>query len=113
MTLLKVAAHVHSSWSYDADWSLAEIARAFRKRRYDVVLMSEHDRTFDQQRWESYQDACDQASNSSITLVPGIEYEDGDGVVHIPVWGHDIPFSERRFPRSTCFARLETWVVSP
>lgn len=92
MTRLKVAAHVHSSWSYDGEWSLADIARAFRKRRYDVVLMSEHDRSFDQHRWKDYQAACQDAGTDGITLIPGIEYEDGDGVVHTPVWGHDIPF---------------------
>lgn len=92
MTRVRVAAHVHSSWSYDAEWSLPEIAKAFRKRRYDVVLMSEHDRSFDQQRWIRYQHACQAASTDSITLIPGIEYEDGDNVVHTPVWGENLPF---------------------
>jgi hypothetical protein len=92
MTWLKVAAHVHSSWSYDAEWSLAEIARAFSKRRYDAVLMSEHDRSFDHLRWERYQVACQKASTGGITLIPGIEYEDGDNVVHTPVWGENVPF---------------------
>jgi predicted metal-dependent phosphoesterase TrpH len=92
MTRLKVAAHVHSAWSYDAEWPLAKIAKEFRKRRYDAVLMSEHDRSFDQRRWTQYQDACQDASTGGITLIPGIEYEDGDGVVHTPVWGADVPF---------------------
>lgn len=92
MTRLKVAAHVHSAWSYDAEWSLPDIARAFRRRGYDAVLMSEHDRSFDQRRWEEYQDACHDASIDGITLIPGIEYEDSDGVVHIPVWGSGVPF---------------------
>jgi predicted metal-dependent phosphoesterase TrpH len=92
MTRLKVAAHVHSSWSYDAEWSLAEIAREFRKRRYDAVLMSEHDRSFDQNRWEKYQVACLDASTTDLILIPGIEYEDADSVVHTPVWGKNVPF---------------------
>jgi predicted metal-dependent phosphoesterase TrpH len=92
MTRLRVAAHVHSSWSYDAEWSLQEIAREFRKRRYDVVLMSEHDRSFSGRRWSDYQQACQEASTEAIILVPGIEYEDGDNVVHTPVWGEDVPF---------------------
>ncbi len=89
---VRVAAHVHSSWSYDADWSLPDIARAFRRRRYDVVLMSEHDRGFDQQRWADYQQACKAASTGDILLVPGVEYEDADNVVHTPVWGENVPF---------------------
>jgi predicted metal-dependent phosphoesterase TrpH len=92
MRRLRVAAHVHSSWSYDAEWSLQDIAVAFRRRRYDVVLMSEHDRSFDQQRWVTYQEACRAASGDRITLIPGIEYEDLDNVVHTPVWGENIPF---------------------
>jgi predicted metal-dependent phosphoesterase TrpH len=92
MTSVRAAAHVHSSWSDDAEWSLPDIARAFRRRRYDVVLMSEHDRGFDQQRWARYQRACMAASTDGILLVPGIEYEDADNVVHTPVWGFDVPF---------------------
>ena len=92
MSTYKVAAHVHSSWSYDAEWSLTDIAREFRRRRYDVVLMSEHDRSFDQQRWTDYQKACEAASTDEILLIPGIEYEDSDNVVHTPVWGDTVPF---------------------
>jgi predicted metal-dependent phosphoesterase TrpH len=92
MISVRVAAHVHSSWSYDAEWSLQDIATAFRKRRYDVVLMSEHDRSFDQQRWMEYQKACIEASTDNLLLIPGIEYEDTDNVVHTPVWGTNVPF---------------------
>jgi predicted metal-dependent phosphoesterase TrpH len=92
MRTVRVAAHVHSKWSYDASWSLEEIARAFCRRRYDAVLLSEHDRGFTPQRWQDYQRACLEASTDRIALVPGIEYEDGENVVHIPVWGVDIPF---------------------
>lgn len=92
MTSVRVAAHIHSSWSYDAEWSLHDIAHAFRRRRYDVVLMSEHDREFDQQRWVEYQKACVEASTNDILLIPGIEYEDTDNVVHTPVWGENVPF---------------------
>jgi hypothetical protein len=92
MKRLRVAAHVHSCWSYDANWSLVDIAKAFRRRRYDIVLMSEHDRGFDEQRWTQYQQACIDASRDDILLVPGIEYEDADNVVHIPVWGDGISF---------------------
>ena len=92
MTALRVAAHVHSAWSYDAEWALEEIARAFGRRGYHAVLMAEHDRGFDQARWQKYQDACRAASTSRITLIPGIEYEDGDSVVHTPVWGEHVPF---------------------
>ena len=58
MRTMRVAAHVHSEWSYDAEWQLDELVRAFRERRYDAVLMAEHDRGFDDVRWEAYRAAC-------------------------------------------------------
>ena len=91
MAPLRVAAHVHSEWSYDGRFSLADLARAFRRRRYDAVLMAEHDRGFDAARWADYRDACAAASGDGIVLVPGIEYSDDANAVHVPVWG-DIPF---------------------
>jgi hypothetical protein len=92
VTSLRIAAHVHSSWSYDAEWSLDDLASAFSRRRYNAVLMSEHDRSFDEQRWLEYRKACEAASTQDITLIPGLEYEDPEGIVHIPVWGDDTPF---------------------
>lgn len=92
MTALRIAAHVHSDWSYDGEWPLPSIARAFRRQRYDAVLMTEHDRGFDQGRWEEYQRQCAAISDDGLLLIPGIEYEDGENVVHIAVWGESIPF---------------------
>jgi predicted metal-dependent phosphoesterase TrpH len=98
VTLVRVAAHVHSEWSYDGERSLQDIVRTFRRLRYDVVLMAEHDRTFKQQRWDEYRHACAESSTRDILLVPGIEYEDPDNVVHIPVWGANVTFLGSRRP---------------
>ncbi len=54
--------------------------------------MCEHDRTFSAAKWKEYQHACAEASSDRILLVPGVEYQDSDNVVHVPVWGEDIPF---------------------
>ena len=91
MKLLKAAAHVHSEWSYDGAWSLEAIARSFRRRHYDVVLMCEHSRGWTERRYCDYVEACAVASADGPLLVPGIEYEDEDNVVHVAVWGH-MPF---------------------
>jgi hypothetical protein len=88
---VRAAVHVHSDWSYDGTWPLREIARAFHRRRYHVVLMSEHDRGFDDERWASYRDACAEASDERLLLVPGIEYSDAENRVHVQVWG-EMPF---------------------
>ena len=92
MTPLRIAAHVHSDWSYDGVWPLRELSDAFRRRGYDAVLMAEHDRGFDQERWSAYRRACAEHSTDDLLLVPGMEYEDADNTVHIPVWGDSIPF---------------------
>jgi hypothetical protein len=60
--------------------------------------MSEHDREFDQERWSKYRKACMAASTDDILLIPGIEYEDVDNVVHTPVWGENVPFLGTRRP---------------
>jgi predicted metal-dependent phosphoesterase TrpH len=92
MTTVRAAAHVHSEWSYDASWALEALAQAFARRRYDVVLMAEHDRGFDAERWQGYREACAAASDGRILLVPGMEYEDADNVVHVAVWGEAAPY---------------------
>jgi len=92
MRKVRAAAHVHSEWSYDASWALPDLAKAFSRRGYDVVLMAEHDRGFDEARWDEYKRACAEASADGILLVPGMEYEDADNVVHVPVWGEAMPY---------------------
>jgi hypothetical protein len=94
---VRAAAHVHSEWSDDASWPLARIAAAFGRRHCSVVLMSEHSRGFSVAKWEEYIEACAAASNERVTLVPGIEYGDGDDVVHVPVWGR-VPFFGETLP---------------
>jgi hypothetical protein len=84
-----VAPHVHSEWSYDAHWPLPRLARLFRRLGYGGVLMTEHDRGFDQDRWDAYREACAAASSPSMVLVPGIEYSDPSNLIHVPVWGSD------------------------
>jgi predicted metal-dependent phosphoesterase TrpH len=92
VTTVRVAAHVHSDWSYDGSWTLPAIARAFGRLGYDAVLTAEHDLGFHDERWTDYRVACARASTDDVLLVPGIEYQDSENVVHIPVWGSDIPF---------------------
>lgn len=91
MSLVRAACHVHSDWSYDGKWKLKELATAFAKRAYRVVLVTEHDKRFDESRRLEHRGACEQASSEKILLLPGIEYSDPSNVVHLLVWG-DVPF---------------------
>ncbi len=89
--LVHAAAHIHSQWSYDGKWSLDRLAETFSRRGYQVLLMSEHQNGFDEDRRLQYRKACLAASNGKILLVPGMEYSDPSNTVHILVWG-DVPF---------------------
>jgi hypothetical protein len=91
MSLISAACHVHSDWSYDGQWPLNKIAETFPERGYHVVLMTEHDRGFDESRRLAHRAACRHASSERILLIPGIEYSDPSNVVHLLVWG-DVPF---------------------
>lgn len=88
---LRAAVHVHSDWSDDGRWTLEDIARGFARRGYGAVLLAEHDRGWESDRWDAYREACHRHSTGDCLLVPGIEYGDANNVVHVTVWG-DIPF---------------------
>jgi hypothetical protein len=85
--IAKAVVHIHSAWSYDGNWELPRIADLFGRRGYDVVLTAEHDRTFNEQRWEDYKKACREASTARTLIVPGIEYSDETNTIHVLVWG--------------------------
>jgi len=91
MTRVRAAAHVHSAWSDDAAWPLERLAGAFGRRGCGVLLMCEHSRGFSDAKWSEYVEACARASTPDVLVVPGIEYNDADNVVHVPVWG-EVPF---------------------
>lgn len=85
--IVKAVAHIHSEWSYDGSWTLSRIAHFFSRFGYDLVLTAEHDRTFDNQRWEDYKKACREVSTKKILVIPGIEYSDENNIIHVLTWG--------------------------
>lgn len=89
--MFPAACHVHSNWSYDAKWSLTELANEFADRGYRILMMTDHDRGFSEARRLEHREACARASSDKILVVPGIEYADPQNVVHILVWG-PVPF---------------------
>lgn len=94
MTRVRAAAHLHSAWSDDAAWPLERLAEAFARRGCGVLLMCEHSRDFSDAKWSDYVEACAKASTPDVLIVPGLEYNDADNVVHVPVWG-PVPFLGR------------------
>ena len=89
--------HVHSKWSYDGSWSLAELAAKFRHRGCRVLMMTEHDRGFTTGRFEEYRQACAQVSSKEFLVMPGIEYSDALNRVHVLTWG-PVPFLGESLP---------------
>jgi hypothetical protein len=85
--IVKAVAHIHSDWSYDGTWPLSKMANLFGKIGYQVILTTEHDSTFDCERWLAYQQACSAASTENILVIPGIEYSDTNNTIHVLVWG--------------------------
>jgi hypothetical protein len=85
--IVAAACHVHSDWSYDGKWSLHDLAVAFARRRYRVLLITEHDRGFSEPRFQQHRMACAEACSGDLLVVPGIEYSDPHNVIHVLTWG--------------------------
>jgi len=99
------ACHVHSVWSYDGSWELDALSRSFSDRGYRVLMMTEHDLGFSEQRLKEYREACSKASSDNILVVPGIEYSDAANRVHVLVWG-DVPFLGEGLPTGEMLVRV-------
>jgi hypothetical protein len=84
------ACHLHSAWSYDGSWSIDVMARAFGRRGYRVMMMTEHENGFTQARYEAFREACARITSDSMFVLPGMEYSDAANRVHVLVWG--VPF---------------------
>ena len=100
MEILAVS-HVHSEWSYDAKWTLKDLAAKFSERGCCVLMMTEHDRGFSPSRLAEFRKACTDASSDKILVVPGIEYSDAANRAHVLTWGM-CRFSEKICRQSKC-----------
>jgi hypothetical protein len=95
MTTLRFASHIHSICSDDSTWTLARLTRILRRAGYDGALICDHDRTMTDRSWDRLREECALLSESTgFILVPGVEYQDEDHIVHLPVFG-DVPFYGR------------------
>ena len=101
------ACHVHSVWSYDGSWELEALSRSFSDRGYRVLMMTEHDRGFTEERLNEYRKACAKVSSDKILVVPGIEYSDAANRVHVLVWGA-VPFLGEGLPTGEMLAHVRS-----
>jgi len=95
MRRLRLASHIHTHRSDDSDWGLERLVRVLRRAGFHGALVCDHDRTMDDAGWRALQLECDRVGNDRrFVLIPGIEYQDPDHVVHLPVFGR-APFYGR------------------
>lgn len=104
--MIPAVCHVHSEWSYDAKWPLKDLAEAFQKRGYRVVLTTEHDLGFTEARRIAHRQACQEASSDSLLVVPGMEYSDAENRVHVLVWG-PVPFLGEGLPTGELLQKVK------
>ena len=66
--------HVHSTYSYDGEHSLEEIAAFAGRRGYRFVGMAEHSDTLDDASVAAFVADCARVSSSNCLIIPGIEF---------------------------------------
>lgn len=71
---IKGIVHVHSTFSYDGRYSIAEIATFARRQGFAFVGMTEHSDTLDHGQVKRFRDECEEASTADCLIIPGIEF---------------------------------------
>jgi len=69
--------HVHSTFSYDGQNTLGELAAMGKSRGYSFIGMTEHSDTFDHPKMAAFVQECRSLSDASFVLIPGIEFSCG------------------------------------
>ena len=79
--------HVHSSFSYDSKTDLADIARIAREQGIGCVLMSEHNNFMTPADVERFVARCDELSDASLLIIPGLELAYDSNRIHLLAFG--------------------------
>jgi predicted metal-dependent phosphoesterase TrpH len=112
--------HAHSSYSYDAKMSLAEIKALCQKNNIRFVCMTEHTDELTKERAEEFIRECDALSDESFCFIPGFEVPFGHAHVlmigarnfygnyartpeELRAWTHGAPFVVLAHPVRNAF----------
>jgi hypothetical protein len=95
--MFSAACHIHSDWSYDGKWSVSALAAEFERRGYRILMITDHDRGFNESHHRQHREACVEASSERLLVLPGMEYSDAANIVHLLVWGQ-VPFLGEGIP---------------
>jgi hypothetical protein len=79
--------HVHSSFSYDSQTDLADIAATARRHGFGCVLMSEHNNRMDPDQMAAFVRRCEDVSDDRLLIVPGLELAFDSNRVHLLAYG--------------------------
>ncbi len=72
--VLRGAIHVHSTWSYDGQHSIVELAEFFSGRGMDFVFITEHSDTLTEAHAAQLVRDTAHHSSSRFLMIPGIEF---------------------------------------
>jgi glycosyltransferase involved in cell wall biosynthesis/predicted ATP-grasp superfamily ATP-dependent carboligase/predicted metal-dependent phosphoesterase TrpH len=78
--------HVHSTFSYDGELSIAQLAALMREKGVQVCCLTEHTRQLTAERGQRLVAECAEHSGEDLLLVPGLEF-DQKGWHHILALG--------------------------
>jgi predicted metal-dependent phosphoesterase TrpH len=81
--------HVHSTYSYDSETPLAEVAAMARRRRLAVVVQTEHSNEMTTASHALYRAEAARLSTDGVFIEPGVEYASADNAIHVLVLGID------------------------
>ena len=69
-------AHCHSNYSYDGQYSYAELRNIFISKGLDFVCITEHIEHLDQNKIDAIIDDCRKNSDTEFLFIPGIEMDE-------------------------------------
>jgi len=65
--------HIHSTYSHDGTLSLEQIRDTAKSRRFDFMVITEHNDCLDGKHIKAIEQSCRELSSDDFVLIPGIE----------------------------------------
>src|SRR5262245_55831554 len=75
--------HAHSSYSFDSQVPLAEVAALARRRGQSFLLQTEHSNELTRERHAAYRREAAGLSGPDLLVAAGVEYASADNRVHV------------------------------
>lgn len=79
--------HLHSNYSYDGKLSLEEIISFAKRYGCQFVVLNEHCKKFNQEKYKELLTKCQKLSNNNFCFIPGMEFTCDNNNLHILALG--------------------------